>query len=63
MPTLGNLTFMLPAYYVVRGWRLTEDEDFVYLWERGNNTPRVFSAQRATIESIVAEIDTITEGK
>jgi len=52
----GNITALLKPEYAVQGYRLTEDEDFVYLWKPGNTVPVVFSSHGVTMESIEAKI-------
>lgn len=56
MPITGRLTMMLKPEHVAAGWRLDEDEDFLYLFQPGVAKPKIFSSKGATIESIEAEI-------
>ena len=56
MTVFGWLTELLSPERIAQGYRLTEDEDFVYLWRPGINEPQVFSSHGATMENIEAHI-------
>ena len=58
MPVKGWLTGMLSPELIVRGYQLTEDEDFAYLWTPGEQTPKAFSSHGLTIERVEAYIKT-----
>jgi hypothetical protein len=60
---LGILTRMLSKKYIEAGYRLTEDEDFLYLYVPDVTKPYVFSAHGATLESVEAKIETIEAEK
>jgi hypothetical protein len=54
---------MLSKKYIEAGYRLVEDEDFLYLHAPGATRPYVFSSHGATLESVVAKIETIEAEK
>jgi hypothetical protein len=49
---IGFLTNLLRPEYIAAGYRLTEDDDFVYLYKVGVKEPSIFSARGAIIASI-----------
>jgi hypothetical protein len=58
VPAYGNITELLKPEYVKAGWRLSEDEDFLYLYAPGSDEPFVYSSSKATvidIEKTIAE--------
>ncbi len=56
---VGVLTLMLKPQYVLKGYHLLEDEDFVYLTGPTLTTPAVFSAYGAHLEDIERHIDNL----
>ena len=49
----GLLTKMLKQEYIDKGYRLTEDEDFLYLYLPGTEiAPIVFNARNTKIEQV-----------
>jgi elongation factor P hydroxylase len=56
MTLTGNLTCLLKLEYIKAGWRLSEDEDFVYLYPPDSREAYVFNAREATIEEVEAII-------
>jgi hypothetical protein len=58
---IGFLTNLLKAEYIKAGYRLQEDDDFIYLYQPGVKDPHVFSSRGATIASIESHIK-ILEG-
>lgn len=53
----GDLTQLLKPEYQQAGWRLSEDEDFVYLCPPSEREAYVFSAITATLDTITATIE------
>jgi hypothetical protein len=52
----GNLTELLKLEYQIAGWRLSEDEHFVYLWPPDSREAYVFNSRNTTMEVIEAVI-------
>ena len=52
MPMNGNITSFLEQRYRDKGYMLSEDEDFFYLYVPGDENPLVFSKNSTTVEKI-----------
>lgn len=63
MPIFGMITNILDKQYVDRGYRLFEDEDFVYLYTPDDENPHVFSTVGCTKESIQTLIEKLEGGE
>ena len=48
----GNITPLLKSEYAALGYRLTRNDDFVYLWIPNYSVPKVFSAHGVQMETI-----------
>ena len=48
----GNVTALLKPEYIKQGYKLSEDEDFVYLSIPGEVVAVVFNARTTTIEKV-----------
>ena len=48
----GNVTALLKPEYIKQGYKLSEDEDFVYLSIPGEVVAVVFNAHTTTIEKV-----------
>ena len=59
----GNVTPLLKPEYTALGYRLTRNDDFIYLWIPNYSVPIVFSAHGVQMEAIEQAIHAnITKG-
>ena len=57
MELFGRISALLPKQYQDQGYELTEDKDFLYLYNRDRDLLKVFHVKTVSITKITQFID------